>query len=342
MRRDKISTRWASLVRLLILIHLFLAPERGYARVKLDALGRFLTTRGYGGAQLVDSGKFYHLPIRSNGKAGHLVVDTGSPASLIFRSSVKRLGLSETLSREYVRGAFGQSNEHYGVAILGSFEAGNCLVKNVPVAIASDMGGTNAYGRPNGLLGLRELSKFGAVLDLAHGMIYLRPSRPGYEVATAMRTMLESSGWKPVQLTEARNHLRVPGEANDVPCHFFVDTGAYLTVLDRGFARAAKIPIRPTRATAHGVGRTGGNVGVGTFHSLWIGNYQIRNPSVSIVSMDSRMLGRDTNANVAGRLGRGTSAGVVGLLGVEYLARNSAIFDFVSGTLYLRPKAKHP
>jgi len=332
--------RGARAIGLVVCGWITLSPTLSNARVKLDALGHYLTNQGYGGAQLVDSGKFYHLPFRSNGKAGHLVVDTGSPASLIFRSSVKRLGLSETLSNAYVRGAFGSSNERYGVAIIGSFEAGNCLVKNVPVAIASDMGGINAYGRPNGLLGLRELSKFGAVLDLAHGMIYLRPSRPGYEVATAIRTMLESSGWKPVQLTEARHHLRVPGEANDVHCHFFVDTGAYLTVLDRGFARAAKIPIRPTRATAHGVGRTGGNVGVGTFRSLWIGNYQIQNPSVSIVSMDSRMLGRDTDANVAGRLGRSTNAEVVGLLGVEYLARNSAIFDFVSGTLYLRPKAQ--
>jgi hypothetical protein len=68
-------------------------------------LGSYLTHQGYGGAPLVDSGRFYHLPIRSEGKAGHLVVDTGTPATLIFRSSLKRLRLSETLTNAPVSGA---------------------------------------------------------------------------------------------------------------------------------------------------------------------------------------------------------------------------------------------
>ena len=96
--------RGARAIGLVVCGWITLSPTLSNARVKLDALGHYLTNQGYGGAQLVDSGKFYHLPFRSNGKAGHLVVDTGSPASLIFRSSVKRLGLSETLSNAYVRG----------------------------------------------------------------------------------------------------------------------------------------------------------------------------------------------------------------------------------------------
>ena len=37
---------------------------------------------------------------------------------------------------------------------------------------------------------------------------------------------------------------------------------------------------------------------------------------------------------------RGTNAEVAGLLGVEYIALNSAIIDFISGTIYLRPSPK--
>jgi predicted aspartyl protease len=332
-RTGRICHAW-----ILILAQFLLASDFAHARVKLDSLGSFLTRHGYGGAQLVDSGTFYHLPIHSNGKPGNLVIDTGSPSTIIFRSSVKRLGLNENRTNVFVRGAFGQGNEHYGLALIGSFESGNCRLENVPVAIAPDLGGMNAYGRPNGLLGVAELTKFGAVVDLPHNMVYLRPHRPDYEVPSTMRTILEGGGWKAIQLTQIRNHLRVPGEANDKPCHFLVDTGAYLTALDRGFARAAKIPIRPTHATAHGIGRTGGSVGLGTFGSLWIGDYQIRNASAVIMEMDSRMLGRRTDAAAAGMLGRGTDGEVAGLLGVEYLARNSAIFDFVSGTLYLKPR----
>ena len=297
--------------------------------VKLDALGNYLTSHGYGGAQLVASGKFYHLPIQSNGKAGHFVVDTGAPTTLIFRSSVKPLGLQETKTDMHVRGAFGQGSERYGVAVIDSLVAGNCTLRNVPVAIAPDVGAINTYGRPNGLFGLRELVKFGAVLDLSHRVVYLRPSRPGNDVAAAIKSMLLVRGWRPVRLTLARNHLRVPGEANDVPCHFLVDTGAFLTALDRNFATAAKIPTRPTRATAHGVGRSTGSVGLAMFSSLWIGDYQIKKASASVLNLDPEVLGRGTTSEVAG------------LVGVEYLALNSAIFDFVSGTLYLRPRVHH-
>jgi Aspartyl protease len=212
--------------------------------------------------------------------------------------------------------------------MINWFKAGNCTLTNVPVAIAPDLTALNIYGRPNGLLGLRELMKFGAVLDLDRGMVYLRPSQPSNEVSGEMRTILQSRGWTPVKMFLAGRHLHVPGEANDRPCHFIVDTGAVLTALDTGFAAAANISPQPTRATAHGVGRSASNVGLATLGSLWIGNYQIRRPRASIVTLDSRLLARGTMSEVAG------------LLGVDYLAMNSAVIDFVSGTLYLRPRQR--
>lgn len=299
------------------------------ANVSLDSVGSFLTRHGYGGAQLVSSGQFFHLPIVSEGNPANLVVDTGTPATLIFRSSVKRLRLSETLTKAQVSGAFGQGQEHYGVAIMRSFHAGNCTIENIPVAIAPDLTALNPYGRPNGLLGLRELMKFGAVLDLAHHMVYLHPTPLPDDLSRDLRTMLEGHGWTPVTMTVTTRHLRVAGEANDKPCHFLVDTGAFVTALDRGFAEAAKISTRPTRVTAHGFGRGASGVGLATFGSLWIGNYQIKQPSASVLELDSRMLARGTMSEVAG------------LLGVDYLAMNSAIIDFVSGTLYLRPGERH-
>src|SRR3954467_14606869 len=188
--------RWATVFMIAFCIHT-MAP-RCHGAVKLDRLRRLLTSQGYGGAELVDSGKFYHLPIRSDDKPGHLVIDTGSPGTLIFRSSVSRLGLTETRTNAYVRGAFGPSHERYGLAMIQSFLAGNCTLTNVPVAIAPDLGASYTYGRPNGLLGLRELMKFGAVLDLSTRMLYLRPTRPEPEVADSIRSMMESNGWKAV------------------------------------------------------------------------------------------------------------------------------------------------
>jgi predicted aspartyl protease len=325
--RDSIASRVSKLLGQSAF--LFTAAGLAQGAVKLDPVGKYLTSNGYGGAQLVHSGTFYHLPIRSNGRSGHLVIDTGSGSTLVFRSSVRQLRLTETKTNMYVRGAFGETHERYGLAMIGSFVAGNCTIKNVPVAIAPDLGASQNYGRPNGVLGLRELMKFGAVLDLSRRMLYLRPFRPGSEIAGGLRSILEAAGWKSVGLSLTRNQLRVPGEANDVPCHFVVDSGAYLTALDRNFATNANILIRPIHAVAHGVGRSSGRVALATLDSLWVGNYQTKRPTACVLAMDSRMLGR------------GTSAEVAGLLGLEYLARNSAILDFVSGTLYLRPSSRH-
>jgi predicted aspartyl protease len=298
------------------------------AAVKLDTLGTFLTRHGYGGAQLVDSGQFYHLPIHANGKAGNLVVDTGAPATLIFRSSLHRLGLVETKTDALASGAFGRGREAYGVTTIGSFSAGNCTLANVPVVVTSDLGNIHRYGTPNGFLGLRELVKFGAILDLSHRMVYFRPSRPDRELSGSLKSTLEGAGWKSVQLSLRRHHLLVPGEVDDVPCRFIIDSGARLTALDRSFALQAKLGGKPTELTASGIGRSGGRVSVTSFASLWIGDYQIKRGSATIINLDPEMLAR------------GTDAEVVGLIGIEYLAQNSAIFDFVSGTLYLRPGSR--
>jgi hypothetical protein len=64
-------------------------------------------------------------------------------------------------------------------------------------------------------------------------------------------------------------------------------------------------------------------VGITIFPSLRIRNYQIKNGSASIVRLDPEVFG--SNSEIAG------------LIGVDYLAINCAIFDFVSGMMYLRP-----
>jgi len=127
-----------------------------------------------------------------------------------------------------------------------------------------------------------------------------------------------------VPLSIADFHLRIAGAVNEIPCYFLVDTGAYLTALDSNFASSAKIQVIPTRLVAQGLGASS-RVGMGILPSLRIGNYELRRASASIVHLDPRMVGRGSRSEVAG------------LIGIEYLAMNSAIFDFITGTMYLRP-----
>jgi hypothetical protein len=178
----------------------------------------------------------------------------------------------------------------------------------------------------SGLLGLRELVKFGAVLDFPNQLIYLRPSRPGKDVADAIRSILLKQGYTPVPLSVKDFHIRIPGAVNAFPCSFVVDTGSYFTTLDRNFVSRAKIQVQPTPFEATSLDGSS-PVGMGIIGSLRFGSYELRRASVSVESLSPQTVGR------------GTSSEAAGLIGVEYLGMNSAIFDFIAGTMYLRPRA---
>jgi predicted aspartyl protease len=331
-----------------VILLLDLGVSRG--AVMLDALGLYLTKNGYGGGQLIRVGNFYHLPIYSNGKPANLIIDTGSPATLIFRSSIKALGLTELKTNAPVSSVFGQSREFYGTATIKALTAGNCTLTNVPVAVVPTFSYSGRHGNPSGALGLRELLRFGAVLDLSHQLIYFHPSRPsfeagqtaklirtktgwrpvapGAEVSQTIRSILTEQGWTPVPFSISRRHLRVPGTVNGVSCYFNIDTGAYLTMLDTDFAKRAKIGGVRTHISAQGIGKSGGDISLAVFPSLRIGSYEIKRGSATVGDLDSEAIGRGTDSEVAG------------LLGIEHLAINSAIFDFVTRTMYLRPSAR--
>jgi predicted aspartyl protease len=316
-------------------IILLLTARVGRGAVTLDALGLYLTKNGYGGAQLVQLGNFYHLPIQSSGKPGNLVVDTGSPSTLIFRSSLKGLNLNESTTTKFVSGPFGRGRNVYGLTTIKALTAGNCTLTNVPVAVASGSA-DSAFSRAhsNGLLGLRELIKFGAVLDLRNHLVYLRSSRPGNNVGSGIKSILSRQGYTAVPLLLKGNHVLVGGGLNGVQCYFIVDTGGYVTTLDADFVAHSKLKVAATRLVAEGLSGSS-SVGITTFPSLRIGNYQIQNGSASVVRFNREALGSHSGPGIPQSHGADLVAGIIG---VEYLSINRAIFDFVSGIMYLRPR----
>ena len=188
--------------------------------VALNALGQYLTSHGYGGAQLVRVENFYRLPINSNGKAGDLVVDTGAPISVVFRGSLKKLALTETATDLRAGGAFGKGHEFFGRTTIQSLIMGNCTLLNVPVAVASDREGSGAlrqYGTSDGLFGLHEMVKYGAVVDLGNRLLFVRPNGPGKDIALSVKSILTGQGYTPVELSPARSHLRVSAAINGRP-----------------------------------------------------------------------------------------------------------------------------
>ncbi len=299
------------------------------AAVALGALGRFLTSRGYGGAQLVHPGNYYRLPINSNGRPGDLLVDTGTPTSLIYRASVTKLGLTVSETDHAVQGAFGKGRENFGRAVIPSLTMGNLVLVNMPVVVASDKEGSGIfrrYGSSDGLFGLREMVSYGAVLDLGERLLFVRPSGPSKEIGAAVKSIMTAQGYTAVKLITLRSHLHAAGAINGMECQFVVDTGAILTAIDRDAAAKARIGGSHTDSVADGVGPSGGEVRLAKFPSLRIGKYEIRSVSATVVKFDDAVVGRGSDTEDAG------------LLGVEYLAKNSAVFDFNSSTLYLKAR----
>lgn len=319
----------------IVLIALLLTTcclSRAQAAVALDPLGRFLTSHGYGGAQLVHPGNYFRVPINSNGRAGDLTIDTGAPTSLIYRASLGKLGLTETLTKQAVGGAFGRGREHFGITKISSLTMGNCTLLNMMVAVASDNEGRGIfrrYGSSDGLLGLREMVRFGAVLDLGNRLLYFRPKGPSQDIGSGTKSILLAKGYAAISFLGGQSHLRVPGAINGMPCRFIVDTGAYLTSIDQDAAYKARIGGRKTRFVARGLGKSGGEISAASFPSLRVGDYEIKNASTAVIHLSDELLGRGTDAEAAG------------LLGADYLGMNSAVFDFNSRTLYLKAKAKH-
>ena len=92
-----------------------------------------LASRGLAGAKLERRyGNHLLVPVSINDRHGALMIDTGSPNTLIDRNSVNTFGLKVEKTDSNVGGLFGRSWERFGVSKLKTVAMGNCMVTNVP------------------------------------------------------------------------------------------------------------------------------------------------------------------------------------------------------------------
>ncbi len=319
-----------ALVALLLCAAGLLGLSHARAAVALNALGSYLVSKGYAGAQFIQYQNTYRLPIIANGKAGDLTIDTGAPSSVIFKASLKKFSLSHESTDIAVHGAFGKGTEKLGLTSIRQLAMGNCTLLNVRAAVVSDHGSGGlyrAYGLSDGLFGLREMLKYGAVLDISNRLLLVHPGGKVKGISEGIRSILTKQGYTAVDLSLRGGHLHVSAVVNGTPCRLIVDTGAFLTVLDQKFARQAHLGGYGTGHYARGFGTKARPIKVSQFPEFKVGDFVIKNASVTITDLDPGLLEGDDD-----------KAPAVGLLGAEYLGRHGAIFDMNNGTLYLRPR----
>ena len=119
-----------------ILLIATLTPFHVQAQQPGGTLVGFLAKQGFAGAKLERRfGNHLFVPVSINNRRGALLIDTGSPYSLIDANSAKTFGLTVEKTGSNVGGMFGRSWERYGASKVKSIAMGNCIVTNVPVAI---------------------------------------------------------------------------------------------------------------------------------------------------------------------------------------------------------------
>lgn len=320
-----------------------LIPFCAKAQQANGTLAGMLSKQGLGSAKLERRyGNHLLVAVSINNRHGTLMVDTGSPNTLIDRNSVNTFGLTAEKTGSSVGGLFGRSWERYGASKVKSLGLGNCMVTNVPVAIA-DLSGMNperggaatgshiadskSLAHLNGVLGTGEMLKFGMIIDCTRQMLYINPNGASSAVGQSLANFLISRGFARVAMRlNANEHFDVEGALNGHATRFIVDTGSANTLIDTQVA--VKSGAGVTALAGYGAGGAGGLVeGVNRtgVKELAIGKFKLPNAEVVVAHVSGDVL-----------LSKSATESNAGVLGQDYLSANFAVLDMGGRALYLR------
>ena len=328
---------------LAILLLAVLMPFRAQSQQNGGTLAGLLSKQGLAGAKLERRfGNHLFIPVSINNRRATLMIDTGSPNTVIDVNSVNTFGLSVEKTDSNVGGLFGRSWERFGSSKVKSIATGNCIVTNVPVAIAdfstfnrdrsgpatgSHIADSKPLAHINGILGTNEMVKFGMILDCTRQMLYVNPNGRSPGVSHSLTGFLAARGFTQIPMRlNANHHFDVDGALNGHSTRFIVDTGSANTLIDKqvavrsgtGVTALVGVGAGGAGGLAEGVDRTG-------VKELAIGNFKITNAEVVVAHVSGDIL-----------LSQSASESNAGVLGQEYLSSNFAVIDMGGMALYLR------
>src|ERR1700736_5120539 len=201
-------------------------PSRAAGAGAPAALKTFLEHEGFGGSQLQRRlGNHLFATTIINGRRTALMIDSGSPRTLIDRSTIHGLGLPVEKTKVPVGGVWGWKPEHYGVSKLGTLMMGNCTFLNVPITVADESQINKVRGpHLDGLFGAHEMSKFGMVIDCARQMIYVNPKGPSPATTQKLAEFLAGRGFTRIPMRfDEQHHLAIDAALNGHPTSLIVD-----------------------------------------------------------------------------------------------------------------------
>lgn len=328
---------------LAILLLATLTPFPAQSQQNSGTLAGFLSKQGLAGAKLERRfGNHLLAPVSINNRRSTLMIDTGSPNTVIDANSVNTFGLTVEKTDSNVGGLFGRSWERFGRSKVKNIAMGNCIVTNVPVAIAdfsnfntarsgpatgSHIGDSRSLAHINGILGTNEMVKFGMIVDCTRQILYVNPNGRSPKVSQSLTGFLAARGFTRIPMRlNANRHFDVEGALNGHSTRFIVDTGSATTLIDKQVAvRSGTSVTALVGVGAGGAGGLGQGVDRTGVKELAIGNFKIANAEVVVAHVSGDIL-----------LSQSASESNAGVLGQEYLSSDFAIIDMGGMALYLR------
>jgi predicted aspartyl protease len=321
---------------------LLISVVLGFATGEAKTITEFLQERGYEPVKLQRLHANHLLASAHIGPSNvRCLIDTGASLTAVDKRLAASWPKVERLEGA-LRDIFGKDVSGREVVLMRNLEIGRCAFPDQPVAalelrpdFREDQPRTGTliprkYERLDFeiILGLDFLRRHHGLIDCHAATLYIRPDAAPEALAATIEESFRRSGYSIIALKRnGLSHLGVDGSIGGRPVQMLIDTGAWVTTLDRTEAKTLGLKVKDLSAEAVGASGARADLDMVTLGTLKIGNYDVPPVRVGVVNLP-RGSG-DTK----------TPDGVkwVGLLGPEVLAFNGALIDCHAAKMYLKP-----
>ena len=300
------------------------------------ALEDYLGSRGYAAVPLQRlTGPHLEVVARINGVPGHFLVDTGAQITVVHSASLAKFKLSSVKTGVRVYGAVGGPGEQIQAALANRLQIGPCEASPFLLGV-SDLSALNAGrsgrnpGQFDGIIGADVLQTFSFVIDCAGLQLFAWKPRGADDRGTppgGLGDYLRSHGYGEIPMKrQSISDFEVSANVNGRRALWLVDTGAAITLLDKGISRRAGIKLNRTKFTVGGAGGGRQRIDVGIVDSLRFSSVGVRSAIIAVSDITSHNTALQDPGKPA----------IDGYLGADFLRERHAVIDCSQMRLYLR------
>ena len=315
-----------ALLPLLILL-LGLAP----AHARHDAEPVSFLGPGYRGTHLL-RGSQNHLLIfaKVNGTFAMFGVDTGAPITALNLASSDFFKIRAVPPNSSFPSSLRIGGQLVPIGVIDDLQAGEVKLGIRPVALVnlSHINDAQLYvnGRRRtmeGLIGADTLLDYASVLDYGHQQLSFKVDS---SIPSQLASVMARSGFTRIPMAVEQGHFTVPCLIEGRTYRMVVDTGSFITLVDRAFMRRQGVVGVRTRLSGENISGHTHPVTATRFRQFAVGAFTFPPVPVGITDLSEAWSSKVPDNRPA----------LVGLLGGELLAERSAVIDIGAMALYLR------